>query len=332
MSREMTVRVHYPMPEGRVLLRTDEDWDVDVEPLRVDPERSRFDFRFELGETHRYFKPVLRNGAEVIWSQGDDFLAVANGDATMDVYPHFLGDTHCSVCTVRSRTSRDGSRTHPLRIFLPPGYYENTLQTYPVLYMQDGQNLFFGEEAFAGQHWQVQDTMTVLDSMSLVRKAIVVGIHPRDRLVDYTRDGYEAYGRFLVEDLKPWVDASYRTRPAAADTAVMGSSLGGVVSLYLAWQWPDVFGNVACMSSTFGYRDDLEERIRSEPRRNLRIYLDSGWPADNYEATRSLRNTLVRRGYRLGRDLLYLAFPKARHDEAAWAMRAHIPFQLLFGR
>ena len=80
---------------------------------------------------------------------------------------------------------------------------------------------------------------------------------------------------------------------------VMGSSLGGVVSLFLAWQWPGVFGNAGCLSSTFGFRDDLLERIESEPKRPIKIYLDSGWPHDNYETTRIMRNTL--RGARIER-------------------------------
>jgi len=117
-----------------------------------------------------------------------------------------------------------------------------------------------------------------------------------------------------------------------ADTAVMGSSLGGVVSFYLAWQWPDVFGKIACLSSTFTYRDDLLERISTEPKRKIRIYLDSGWPGDNYEATRSMRDRLIWKGYEAGSELFYLAFPEAKHDENAWAARSPIPFQFLFGK
>ena len=134
-----------------------------------------------------------------------------------------------------------------------------------------------------------------------------------------------------MEKLKPLIDAKYRTLSGLADTAVMGSSLGGVVSFYLGWQWPDVFGKVACLSSTFTFRDNLLERVRSEARRNIHIYLDSGWPGDNYEATRSMRDRLIRKGYRPGSELFYLAFPDAKHDENAWAVRSPIPFQFLFG-
>ena len=73
-------------------------------------------------------------------------------------------------------------------------------------------------------------------------------------------------------------------------------------------------------------------RIDREPKRPVRIYLDSGWPRDNYEVTRDVRNRLHRRGFREGRDLLYFAWPEARHDERAWATRVHVPFQFFFGR
>ena len=156
--------------------------------------------------------------------------------------------------------------------------------------------------------------------------------HPSDRMNEYTRPGYEDYGRFLVETLKPLIDRKYRTLAGAINTAVMGSSLGGVVSFYLGWQWPEIFGKIACLSSTFAYRDDLLERIAAEPKRRIRIYLDSGWPGDNYEATRSMRDRLIWKGYRPGSELFYLAFPEARHDENAWATRSPIPFQFLFGK
>ena len=122
--------------------------------------------------------------------------------------------------------------------------------------------------------------------------------------------GYEDYGRFLVETLKPLIDTKYRTLPGPTTTAVMGSSLGGVVSFYLGWQCSDVFGKIACLSSTFTYLDNLLDRVSSEPKRKLRIYLDSGWPGDNYEATRSMRDRLIWKGYRPGSELFISHFPK----------------------
>jgi len=325
------VRVHYPLGSGRLSLRVGPDWERDLAPRAIRGQRTRFDFRLEL-DGHAYFKPVIRDGDELRWARGDDLLVVPNGGSKVDVFPHFQTDAKCSACALQTVSSRTGGRAHAVRVFHPPGYHENPFETFPVIYMHDGQNLFFPEEAFGGRTWRIEETLRVLDSMNLIRRVIVVGVHPVDRTEDYTNGGYLDYGRFLVEDVKPWVDANYRTKPGPADTAVMGSSLGGVVSFFLAWQWPEVFGNAACLSSTFGWRDDLLARVESEPGRDIRVYLDSGWPGDNYEVTRSMRHALQRRGFEEGKSLLYLAFPNAAHNEDAWAMRAHIPLQFFFGR
>ena len=92
-----------------------------------------------------------------------------------------------------------------------------------------------------------------------------------------------------------------------------------------------MFGNVGCLSSTFTHRDNLVERVLKEKRRNVRFYLDSGWPGDNYEVTVAMAMALVSRGWIYGRDLLHFAFPLAEHDERAWGLRLHLPLQLVEG-
>jgi predicted alpha/beta superfamily hydrolase len=326
------VRVHYPLGAGELLLRSDEDWEHALAPVRADRRRGRFEFELDDGAPYRYFKPVIRDGVVLRWARGENQLALREARRALDVYPHFADDSSCHVCTVFQVPSSYEARGYDVRVFLPPGYDENALQRFPVLYMQDGQNLFFPGEAAYGKHWRVSETLALLERMNLVRQVIVVGVYPRDRMREYTRPGYEAYARFLAEELKPYIDGHYRTAPAAADTAVMGSSLGGVVSLYAAWQFPDAFGQVGALSATFGYQDDLLERVLGERKRALRIYLDSGWPQDNYEATRGMAAALRSRGFREGRDLLYLAHPEGRHEEQAWAARFHVPFQFFFRR
>lgn len=114
-----------------------------------------------------------------------------------------------------------------------------------------------------GFHWSKGNNY-----LAIVNRQEGKSIYPQDRMYEYTQPGYEGYGRFITEELKKEVDAHLRTLAAPEHTAVMGSSLGGVVSLYLAWQHPQVFGKAACLSSTFGYRDDLRQRIGSEAKRN----------------------------------------------------------------
>src|SRR5438876_131350 len=106
--------------------------------------------------------------------------------------------------------------------------------------------------------------------MNAIEEVIVVGIHPNDRMIEYTSPGYEDYDRFLVEMLKPFIDAKYRTLAGPSNTAVMGSSLGGVVSFYVGWQWSEVFGKIACLSSTFTTRTICMSRsIQKRTRRGV---------------------------------------------------------------
>ena len=326
---KQTIRVFYPAGDEEIILRTDKEWDMNVEPLRSD--ECAAEFVIETEQPFFYFKPVLKCDDKVRWSRGENFLAIATAGAPREVYPYFAEETHCSVCELMAPLPSASGVKHRFRVFLPPGYRENTLKRYPVLYMHDGQNLFLKEEAFLGNTWRTDEVLAVLDRMNAIEEVIVVGIFPNDRMSEYTLPGYGDYGRFVVERLKPLIDAKYRTLADAANTAVMGSSLGGVVSFYLGWQWPEVFGKVACLSSAFTFRDDLIERVEAEPKRNIKIYLDSGWPRDNYEPTRAVRDRLLWKGYSPGSELFYLAFPEAKHNEMAWAERSPIPFQFLFG-
>ena len=327
---EQLIRIIYPQDGARIAIRTDNDWDTDVNAVGRNACIS--EFLIETERPYFYFKPVLISDDSVRWSRGENFLAVTTSNTPLKIHPYFREDAHCSVCELMPPLASPTGVAHRFRVFLPPGYHENTLNRNPVLYMHDGHNLFLKEEAFVGNTWRTDEVLNMLDKMNAIEEVIVVGIYPDERMTEYTLPGYEDYGRFLVETLKPLVDAKYRTLSGPTDTAVMGSSLGGVVSFYLGWQWPDVFGKVACLSSTFAYRDDLLERVFVEPKRKLQIYLDSGWPADNYEPTRSMRDRLIWKGYRPGTELFYLAFPEAKHDENAWATRSPIPFQFLFGK
>ena len=168
--------------------------------------------------------------------------------------------------------------------------------------------------------------------MRAIEDLIIVGVYSNERRQEeYTKPGYETYARSIVQELVRGEQLFMRTTNAPIDRAMWGSSLGGVVSFYTVWQYPEVFGAAACMSSTFSYKDDLIERVLSEPKRNVGFYLDSGWPGDNYEVTVAMALALVSKGWRYGRDLIHLCFPHAAHDEKAWGMRLHLPMQFFTG-
>ncbi len=323
----MRICVSYPDSMGRLVLRTERDWDRDVLP--VDSSQTQSWFEVEPGRPTLELKPCLRDGERLTWAKGGNYVLTAH-EPERGLWPYFFSEERGRVSELL-QVDFEG-QTRAVRTYLPPGYDENPLRRFPVIYMQDGKNLFFPQEAFQGQEWHVDETMDRLDKMNAIRKCIVVGVSPADRLKDYTKPGYRDYGRFLVEKLKPMIDERLRTLTGPEYSVVMGSSLGGVAALHVGWAHSSVFGCVASLSSTFGYQDDLFERIEAEPARKLLIYLDSGWPKDNFEATNAMRDLLMSRGYRLGSELMQFSFPEGHHDEGSWAGRIHVPFQFFFGR
>lgn len=328
------LRVTYPVAEGaRIVLRTDLDWDHDLEPSCVEDDGRTFVFNVECKKPFLYVKGGLRTGDSFQWSVGPNLLVLMTNRGISDVYPFFNSPDSGSFSPVIEIDSKILGRKHLLRVYLPPGYDENTFESFPTLYMQDGKNLFFPEEAFLGNEWHVDEDLALLNTMTVIDRVIVVGIYSQDRVLDYTKPGYEKYGRSVVEEVVPEVKKRFRVLDSAQETGVMGSSLGGVVSFYMAWQWPDVFGSGFCLSSTFSYNDDLIDRVVSnEPTPSSKFYLDSGWPGDNYEVTLAMAMALNERGCIFGKDFMHVAFPLALHDERSWGERLHLPLQLFRGR
>lgn len=326
-----TLRVCYPADRGRVVLRTEADWDRDIEPIEVSVDGATSTFRVQADQPYLYFKPCLVSAGTTRWAIGPNNLLLMGENDDRICYPFFFSPEQGQFSKLIEIPSKILNRQHRLRVYLPPGYEENTLAQYPVIYMQDGQNLFFPDEAYLGQDWHVDDTSQTLRAMRAVEDMIIVGVHSGDRMTEYTKPGYEAYSRSLAEEVVLAEQQHLRVRNDRRWRIVWGSSLGGVVSFYAVWQYPDVFGSAACMSSTFSHRDDLMERVLREPRRQVGFYLDSGWPGDNYEVTLAMATSLVARGWRYGHDLLHLCFPQAAHNEDAWGIRLHVPMQFFNG-
>jgi enterochelin esterase-like enzyme len=215
-------------------------------------------------------------------------------------------------------------------VALPPDYFSSR-RRYPVLYLQDGQNLFDGSTSFVkGSFWDVQTTSDRLTEEGAIEPLIAVGIYNTGvaRMEEYTpmRDpnlgGGKAnlYGRLLVEELKPWVDQTYRTLDGPAHTGVGGSSLGGLVSLYLGLTWPHVFGRLAVLSPSVWWA------------RGGMLWLDMGLsegPAMMRKCD-ELHRLLERRGWREGFEMQYLRVPGGRHNEDAWAKRVDPFLRFLF--
>lgn len=326
-----TIRVAYPAGRGRMVLRTELDWDRDVEALSVSEDGTTWTFALEARQPFVYFKPCLIDGNGMHWARGSNKLLLMKDADTRVVHPYFFDARDGHLTALEVFPSAILGRLHRIRAFVPPGYDENPLTTYRAAYMQDGQNLFLPDEAYMGQEWNVDGISHTLLSMSAMEEVIFIGIHSSDRMHEYTKPGYEAYSRSLAHEVVPEIERRLRVQRDRRRRTVWGSSLGGVVSFHTAWQHPDVFGAAICMSSTFSYQDDLMERVMHEPAPDAAFYLDSGWPGDNYEVTLAMAMALVRRGWIFGRNLFHVAVPMARHDEAAWSMRLHLPMQVVHG-
>ena len=326
-----TLRVSYPAGNGRVILRTEQDWDKDIEPVALSDDGNTSTFQVEADQPFLYFKACLVQNGRNHWSIGPNKLLLMGESDQRVAYPFFLSPERGRFTKLVEFPSKILGRAHQLRVYVPPGYDENTLSSYPVAFMQDGQNLFFPEEAFLGHTWNVDETSRTLRAMSSVEDFIIVGIHSADRMREYTSPGYETYAQSLAEEIVPEAERRLRVGKHRRYRSVWGSSLGGVVSFYSVWQHPEVFGVAVCMSSTFSHKDNLIDRVLSEPPRDVGFYLDSGWPGDNYEVTMGMAMALVSRGWRYGLNFLHLCFPRAEHDETAWGLRLHLPMQFLNG-
>ncbi len=328
---ERTLRVSYPAGAGRLTLRTEQDWDHDVEPVAVSDDGTTWTFAVRADQPFLYFKACLARDGAFHWSVGPNNLLLMGESDRRVCYPFFLSPAYGRFSTLIECPSAILGRAHRVRVYLPPGYDENSLATYPVIYMQDGQNLFFPGEAFLGQEWKVDETSQTLRAMRAVEDFVIVGVHSGDRMRDYTEPGCEPYARSLADEIVPEVQRRLRVGTHRRHRVVWGSSLGGVVSFYTVWQHADVFGTAVCMSSTFAHRNTLIDRVLDEPARDVGFYLDSGWPGDNYEVTLAMATALIARGWQYGHNLLHLSFPEAGHNEAAWSMRLHLPMQFLNG-
>ena len=232
-------------------------------------------------------------------------------------------------------------------VYLPPSYNSNLAHRYPVLYLHDGQNLFDSATAFAGNEWGLDELAERLIEAGQIQPLIVVGIYNVGdlRLSEYThvrdrrgRGGRaRAYARMIVEELKPFIDSEYRTLPDCQNTGLGGSSLGGLVTLYLALHHPHIFGKLIVMSPSVWWanRAILREIRKLRQKLNWQIWLDVGTEegpdADGcVRNVEDLREALLEKGWRLGYDLCFLEDQGAGHDERAWGYRMGMALPFLF--
>jgi predicted alpha/beta superfamily hydrolase len=223
-------------------------------------------------------------------------------------------------------------------VMLPAEYDASPQTRYPVLYMHDGQSVFV--------NWRIDELMEPLFAANQMRPIIVVAIFNGDsqeaRFSDYTPTRHsrypksgnaDLYGRMIVEELKPIVDSEYRTASDQTNTGIGGTSLGGLVSLYLALKYPNVFGKAAVMSPSVWWDNQMilreVKKLNSKPAQ--KIWLDIGMEEGGaIAATKALRDALLAKGWRSDFDLKYFEAKGAEHEEKAFARRAPDMLKYLF--
>jgi predicted alpha/beta superfamily hydrolase len=211
-----------------------------------------------------------------------------------------------------------------LLVYLPPSY-THSHKRYPVIYAQDGQNLFDRATGYLGQEWEVDQTMEKLSEEGL--EAIVVGLpHMSEgRISEYNplpgphANRGEAYLRFVVDTVKPMIDRAFRTRPDKKHTGLLGSSMGGLISLYGFFYHPHTFGFVGSLSPAYWYAaGGIYPAVTEAPFVSGRIYLDHGTKENSAARMYAL---LMAKGYKPGQTLSYVKEEGGEHTESAWARR-----------
>jgi predicted alpha/beta superfamily hydrolase len=245
-------------------------------------------------------------------------------------------------------------------VWLPPGYGKDPGQRFPVLYMHDGQNLFDPAASYDGVDWAVDEAMMQLIEQGEVREAIVVGIwNTPQRFQEYMPQravqgakkirmpGFDIraedvisdrYLAFLVTELKPFIDSTYRTLPDRANTTIMGSSMGGLISQYAMSRYPDVFGGAGCVSTHWPAGkgialDDFAAHL-PDPATH-RYWFDFGTATldASYEPYQQRADEILRKaGYVEGQNWITTKFEGAEHSEKAWRLRVDQPLRFLIGQ
>jgi len=274
------------------------------------------------------------------WSLGPNYK-ISPG-ATVDIYPRFT-QQNGTWSRAYDFTSKTLGNTRGVWIYLPPTYIENTLSRMPVVYMHDGQNLFDPNAAFGGNTWKAADAMDTGANDGTIAEAIIIGPENTAARMDeytpvadpmYMGGKGDSYLTMLITELKPKIDSEMRTIPDREHTAILGSSLGGLISAYAGVTHADTYGLVGVMSpSTWWDNDWLIGDVASTKAtpRPIKVYVDSGDSGasnDDVTETKTLADQYRTLGYKDGTSFDYVVQAGGQHNEVYWAQR--LPGALAF--
>ena len=231
-----------------------------------------------------------------------------------------------------------------LIVYVPPGYDQQPQRRFPVLYLHDGQNLFDRATAFGGQDWNVHGAADYLIQSGSLEPILIVGIYNtgKSRIQEYTPSKApklgggraDRYGKFLLQEVMPFIQNEYRSQTGPQVTGIGGSSLGGLVSLYFGLKYPQTFGKIAALSPSVWWNQRVILRLAAAANLHPRpsIWLDIGTREGPkiVPDVEQFRDLLLKKGWRQGQDLHYERVEGAEHNEAAWSQRVGPFLQFLY--
>lgn len=318
-------------PKGLAMTRRAETrWE---KTFRV-PKNTHLEFKFTLGSFER----------EAISNYGlipDNSQLDVNEDKelyfVLEDWKNLLIPPRVSKGTVQLHmvSPHNGLAARKVTVWLPDEYATAPDRRFPVIYLHDGQNQFDSTQAFNGQEWKIDETVSRLSAEHKIQAPICVAIdNTFIREEEYGITTKESpYADFVTHQLKPMIDSLYRTFPDRAHTATMGASLGGLVAFHLAWYHDDVFSGAACLSPAFKYKQiNLAAELKKYdgPKKDIRLYIDNGTAgleAELQPGIDEVMTYLKAAGY----PVLYQIEKGAVHNENAWARRTERPLVLFFG-
>ncbi len=343
--RVTLVEVIYPAGRGRIGLRGSHlplSWQHTQPPSRSEGDRHWFELRVPAGELIEL--KLVRNDED--WAQGRNYTVHA-GDH-LRLWPCF-DRTECQLLPTES-LEVEGIRV-TYEVLLPPSYDEQETRSFPVVYAMDGQSLFTCSTDPFGV-WGLEKVLDRMNELGAVEEFILVGVHTAESRLerlspvpdpDHGGGQGPKFLAVLADRLKPLLDGKFRTKTGREDTALLGSSMGGLFAFIGAWTRPEVFGKAACLSSSFWWSNRYAVRLVQSgrgPSPKPLLYIDSGAALsadekdlnvrDGFRHTQAMFRALTSHGFVSGVDLHRLVFTGHTHDAASWAARVAIPLQLLF--
>lgn len=266
--------------------------------------------------------------------------SIAQGQAANSPESKPIGTRTGHFADIPDFPSKILSNRRNITVYLPPSYSDSPNKRYPVLYAHDGQNLFDTRTAFLNREWELDETVERMIKEGSLREIIIIGVwNTPDRIEEYTPGpSGDRYLRFLVEELKPAMDKRFSTLRDAKNTAIMGSSLGGLISTWAGLRYPKVFGQSASFSAVFQFKGEaITEWLNTHKPGKSRHYFDIGTnelpdrPERFVTQFREMEQQMERAGYRWGTDFVSYVDDGGQHNETFWAKRVWRPLSFLFG-